>query len=356
MTDAAGEFLGAQTLAAITGEYPVAAFFDEAEVSPHTALGQWSDAMVIAPATAGTIAKLANGQSDNVLIATALVAEGPLIVAPAMHTEMWEKPATQRNVAALRGDGVTVVGPVAGPLAGGDVGPGRMVEPEDIVSALVASLRRDLDGWRVLVTAGGTREPIDPVRYIGNRSSGKMGNAIAVAAARRGADVILVTTAPAPRVADVEVVAVETAQEMADAVAERVGGIDVAIMAAAVADFRPADRREGKLRRTEGPPEIRLEPTPDVLGGVAALESRPYLVGFAAETGSLEGALHKAQTKGVDLLVGNDVSKAGSGFATDTNEVTLYTPDGAADHWPLLSKSEVAERLWDRIRDERTSE
>ncbi len=351
MTDSATEFVGAQTLAAVTGEYPVLAFFDEAEVSPHTALGQWSDAMVIAPATAATLAKLATGLSDNVMIATALAAEGPLVVAPAMHTEMWDKPSTQRNIATLEADGVTIVGPAEGALAGGDVGRGRLVEPEEIVQALEASLNRDLEGWHVLVTAGGTREPIDPVRYLGNRSSGKMGNAIALAAAQRGARVILVTAAPTVRMAGVEVVAVETAQQMADAVWARVDEVDVAVMAAAVADFRPAAPADGKLRRTDGPPEIHLEPTPDILAGVAGREHRPFLVGFAAETGSLDGALHKATTKGVDLLVGNDIRKPGSGFATDTNEVTVYKPDGSADTWPLLSKAEVAERLWDRIRD-----
>ncbi len=356
MTDAATQFLGAQTLAAVTGEYPVLEFFDEAEVSPHTALAQWSDAMVVAPATAATIAKLASGLSDNVLIATALAAEGPLVVAPAMHTEMWEKPSTQRNIATLIADGATIVGPAEGALAGGDVGRGRMVEPEEIVAAVASSLQRDLDGWTVLITAGGTREAIDPVRYIGNRSSGKMGNALAVAAAGRGAEVILVTAAPAPHVAGVEVVAVETAEEMADAVRRRIDAVDVAVMAAAVADFRPVAPQGEKLRRAEGPPQIELEPTPDILAGVASLSHRPYLVGFAAETGSLDGALHKATSKGVDLLVGNDVSKPGSGFATDTNEVTVYTPDGRADTWPLLSKAEVAERLWDQIRDANASE
>ncbi len=356
MTESATEFLGAQTLAAVTGEYPVLEFFDEPEVSPHTALGQWSDAMVIAPATAATLAKLASGLSDNVLIATALAAEGPLIVAPAMHTEMWDKASTQRNIETLQQDGVIIVGPAEGALAGGDVGRGRLVEPEEIVSAVAASLNADLDGWRVLVTAGGTREPIDPVRYIGNRSSGKMGNAIALAAAKRGAQVTLVTSAPAPHAPGVDIVPVETAQEMADAVWGRAEDVDVAVMAAAVADFRPADPSDGKLRRAEGPPQIQLEPTPDILAGLAARDHHPYLVGFAAETGSLDGALHKATTKGVDLLVGNDVGKSGSGFGTDTNEVTVYTPDGTADTWPLLSKAEVAERLWDRIRDDYESE
>ena len=351
LTDAAAEFIGAQTFAAITGEYPVTGFFDESDVSPHTTLGQWADAMVIAPATAATLAKLASGLSDNVLIGTALAAEVPLVVAPAMHTEMWAKPATQRNIADIVADGAIVVGPAVGPLAGGDVGQGRMVEPEEIVAAVSAALARELDGWRVLVTAGGTREAIDAVRYIGNRSSGKMGNAIAVEAASRGANVVLVTSAPAPQAAGVSVIAVETAQEMAEAAWAHAGDCHVAVMAAAVADFRPKNPNAAKLCRSEGLPSIDLEPTPDVLAGVAAMEPRPFLVGFAAEAGSLDGALHKATTKGVDLLIGNDVAKAGSGFATDTNEVTVYTPDGSAETWPLLTKREVASRLWDRISD-----
>lgn len=356
MTEAAQQFIGAQTLAAITGDHPVIGFFDEAEVSPHTELGQWADAMVIAPATAATLSKLASGLSDNALIATALASQVPIVVAPAMHTEMWSNPATQRNMATLIQDGVAVVGPVAGPLAGGDVGLGRMAEPEEILAAVTATLNGDLVGWRVLVTAGGTREAIDPVRYVGNRSSGKMGNAIATEAAARGAEVTLVTTAPAPTQGNIEVIRVETAQEMAEAVWERGGAVDVAVMTAAVADFRPKSPEESKLRRADGPPAIDLEPTPDILAGIAALEVRPFLVGFAAETGSLDGARHKATTKGVDLLVANDVAKPGSGFATETNEVTVYSPDGSAEQWPLLSKTEVAQRLWDRIADIRSSE
>ncbi len=361
MTESAVHFLGAQTLAAVTGHHPVGGFWDEAEVSPHTDLGQWADAMVIAPATAATMAKLATGLSDNVLIATALATEAPLVIAPAMHTEMWENPATQRNVRTLLGDGVTIVGPLSGALAGGDSGPGRMVEPEDILTALVEALAgspagaivRDMDGHTVLVTAGGTREPIDPVRYIGNRSSGKMGNAIAVEAARRGAQVALITTAAPPGEAPIEVVRVETAQEMADATWERAGEVDFAVMAAAVADFRPRQAEDTKLRRGDGLPVIDVEPTPDILAGIAAMENRPYLVGFAAETGSMEGAIRKATEKGVDLLVGNDVTRAGSGFATDTNEVTVYAPSGESDSWPLLSKRELARRLWDRILEDR---
>ena len=351
MTESAQKFIGAQTLAAITGDHPIVGFFDEAEVSPHTELGQWADAMVIAPATAATLARLANGLSDNALVATALAADVPLIVAPAMHTEMWNKPATQRNIETLRTDEVILVGPAAGALAGGDVGPGRMAEPEEILSVLDATLSGDLRGWRVLITAGGTREAIDPVRYIGNRSSGKMGNAMAVEAACRGAQVTLITSAPPPGRSEIEIVSVESAQEMAEVVWSRAGDVDVAILAAAVADFRPKSPEAGKMRRADGVAEIELESTPDILAGIAAMEARPYLVGFAAETGSLDGALRKATSKGVDLLVGNDVMKAGSGFATDTNEVTVFTPDGDAEPWPQLLKSEVAKRLWDRIAD-----
>ena len=362
MTESAAHFLGAQTLAAVTGEHPIEGFWDEAEVSPHTDLGQWADAMVIAPATAATIAKLATGLSDNVLIATAVATEAPLVLAPAMHTEMWENAATQRNIKTLQQDGVTFVGPLSGALAGGDTGPGRMAEPEDIITALIAVFagspaaerEHDMEGYRVLITAGGTREPIDPVRFIGNRSSGRMGNEIALEAAGRGAQVTLVTAAEAPQQVGVEVIPVETAQEMADVVWERATDCDIAIMAAAVADFRPKSVEDLKLRRNDGMPVIDVEPTPDILAGIAAIENRPYLVGFAAETGSLDGAFHKATQKGVDLLVANDVTKAGSGFATDTNEVTVYTPSGETDSWPLLSKREVARRLWDRILEEQS--
>jgi len=197
----------------------------------------------------------------------------------------------------------------------------------------------------MVVSAGGTREAIDPVRYIGNRSSGKMGNAVALAAADAGAAVTLVTTVAAPPHQRIHVVAVESAEEMAEAVWAASVGSDVAVLAAAVADFRPADPATGKHRRAQGPPEIKLEPTPDILAGVAAMEPRPYLVGFAAEVGSLEGAIDKAQRKGVDLLVANDIAKPGSGFGTETNEVTIITPDGATQAWEILSKAAVAERL-----------
>lgn len=356
MTDSSQEFIGPQTLAAITGEHPIVGFFEEAEVSPHTELGQWADAILIAPATAATIAKLATGLSDNALIATALASEAPLVVAPAMHREMWENAATQRNIVTLLTDGAFFAGPATGALAGGDSGIGRMAEPEEIVSIVDAVLTGDLAEWKVLVTAGGTREAIDPVRYIGNRSSGKMGNAIAAEAVARGAAVTLITTASAPSLHGLEVVSVESAQDMADEVWSRVDDVDVVVMAAAVADFRPVTQRAGKLRRDDGLPELELEATPDILAGVARRDRRPFLVGFAAEAGSLDGAVQKATSKGVDLLVANDIAKAGSGFGTDTNEVTVYTSDGSGEHWPLVGKREVASRLWDRIAKARSHE
>ena len=352
MTETATHFLGAQTLAAITGTHPVQDLFDDDGVSPHTELARWADAVVIAPATAATVARFAVGLSEDAVSATVLAATAPVVVAPAMHTEMWVHPATQRNVEQLVTDGYRLVPPAEGALAGGDEGPGRMAEPEAIVAALDVVLSDQiLSGWHVLVTAGGTREPIDPVRYIGNRSSGKMGWAIAVAAASRGADVTLVTAAAVPGHPGVEVVEVETADEMADAVWSRAESVDILVMAAAVADFRPDRRGTSKLRRADGPPDIGLEPTPDILAGVAAMADRPFLVGFAAETGSLEEAVAKAKRKAVDLLVANDVSKDGSGFGSETNEVTLVLRDGSTEPWELAAKSAVADRLWARIAE-----
>jgi phosphopantothenoylcysteine decarboxylase/phosphopantothenate--cysteine ligase len=355
MTESAHHFIGHQTMAAITGHAPVTGFFADGpgrvgdDVSPHTTLAHWADAVVVAPATAATIARVAAGLSEDVLTATILATERPVVVAPAMHTEMWNHPATRRNVATLAADGYVVVGPASGSLAGGDEGPGRLAEPEEIVAALERVLSGDMEGWAVVVSAGGTREAIDPVRYIGNRSSGKMGNALALEAASRGAKVILVTSAPAPDVAGVDVVQVESAADMAEAVWSAAAQARVAVLAAAVADFRPRDPAAGKLRRSDGPPRIELEPTPDILAGVAAMEPRPFLVGFAAETGSLDGAREKARSKGVDLLVANDVTEPGAGFGTDTNRVALITPDGTVEQWECADKREVAQRLWDRI-------
>lgn len=348
MTAAARDFVGPATFAGVTG-HPVTTSLlgDPVSVSPHTDLARWADVVVVAPATAATLSRIAHGLSEDPLVATVLAGRAPLVVAPAMHTEMWEHPATRRVMDLLAADGVTVVGPGSGPLAGGDEGPGRMAEPEEIAAAVLAVVARPLAGTSVLVTAGGTREAIDPVRYIGNRSSGKMGHALAAEAARRGADVTLVTTSSLPVPPSVRRIQVESAEEMAEAVA----GVeaDVAIMAAAVADFRPARTAAAKLPRADGPPDIVLEPTPDILASVAARPRRPFLVGFAAETGSLDRAVEKARAKGVDVLVANDVTEPGSGFSVDTNRVTIVWPDGRREEWPRLPKAEVAARILDLV-------
>lgn len=357
MTRSSLEFLGPQTLAAITRSHPHLDYFDDEDVSPHTSLARWADAIVIAPATAATLSRLANGLSDDLLSGTVLAFTGLVVAAPAMHTEMWEHPATQRNIALLEEDGIVLVGPVSGSLAGGDDGPGRMAEPEEILEALADALGAgSLQGWKVVVTAGGTREPIDPVRFIGNRSSGKMGNAVALEAAERGAAVVLITTADAPDHPGIEVIPVETADEMAEVAWKRAPGADVAVLTAAVADFRPSGPSAEKLRRAEGPPDIALESTPDILAGVAELSDSPFLVGFAAEAGPASGAAGKAKSKGVDLLVANDITAAGSGFGSDTNTVTVFTPDGSSEEWPTMPKRSVAARLWDRILEMRSED
>ncbi len=355
MTEAAQQFVGKATFGAITGTEPVTCLFDDNDVSPHTTLGQWAEAIVIAPATASTVSKLAVGDSSNALIATVLASLAPVVVAPAMHTEMWDHPATRRNIETLRGYGYTIVEPEPGVLAGGDTGIGRMAEPETIVDVLESLFRaKDMDGMNVIVTAGGTREPIDPVRYIGNRSSGKMGNALAEVASSRGAEVLLVTAAEPPDGKAIETISVETAAEMAEVVWARAPEMDVAVLAAAVADFKPRVSGSNKIRRADGIPQIELVPTPDILGGVHEATPRPILVGFAAETGSLDAAAAKAEAKGVDLLVANDVTKKGSGFGADTNEVRFVFRDGSVKDLDLMSKRDVATAIWDAVMNLRT--
>ncbi len=356
MTQSATKFVGPHTFAAITGTQPVTDLFDSEDVSPHTTFGRWADAIVVAPATAATLARLANGLADDSVSATVLATTAPVVIAPAMHTEMWLHPATVANVERIESFGYHIVSPEAGALAGGDTGLGRLADPDRIADAVAGVLPGGaLTGVDVLITAGGTREPIDRVRYLGNHSSGKMGNAIAAAAARRGANVTLVTAGPGIEHPRVTVLSVDTAAEMADAAWAIAKKAEVAVMAAAVADFRPTEAIDGKLRRTDGPPTIDLEPTLDVLGGIADMSPRPFLVGFAAETGGLDEAIAKARRKGVDLLVANDVTAPGSGFGTETNQVTIVLPDGSTDPWSLMTKSEVAERLWDRIAELRKS-
>ena len=347
LTESAHEFIGPQTFAAITGSQPYTNLFAGDSVSPHTELGRWCDLVIVAPATAATIAKLANGFSTDLVSATLLATDSPILIAPAMHTEMWQHPATQRNIEVLKSDGHRFIGPVSGLLAGGDEGVGRVAEPDDIVEAAEAILVPGDGSLRFLVTAGGTREPIDPVRYLGNRSSGKMGHAIADEAAARGHQVTLVTASELPALPSVKVVRVETAQEMLEAVEGE--ETDVAIMAAAVADFRPAETSDTKMSRLEPVEPISLVRTPDVLASVMARDERPFVVGFAAETAGLERAIEKAIAKRVDLLVYNDVTEPGSGFATDTNKVTIVDPAGGTDTWPLMSKRDVGAKLVDLV-------
>ncbi|HSJ84499.1 MAG TPA: bifunctional phosphopantothenoylcysteine decarboxylase/phosphopantothenate--cysteine ligase CoaBC [Acidimicrobiia bacterium] len=347
MTESALEFIGAQTFAAITGEHPFTSLFAGNLVSPHTELARWADLVIVAPATAATLGRIANGISEDLVSSTVIATIAPVLLAPAMHTEMWEHPATARNLETLSGFGYHTVGPESGALAGGDSGMGRVAEPEDIVAAANDILGGEGRGKALLVTAGGTREPVDPVRFLGNRSSGRMGHAIADAAVRRGYDVTLVTTADLDIHPAAKVVRVETAEEMLGAVSG--ADADIAIMAAAVADFRPVTAASSKIPRADGLSSIELAETPDVLASVVARSDRPFTVGFAAETGGIERAVDKARRKKVDLLVYNDVTEPGSGFGTETNRVVFIDPDGSTEELPLLAKSEVAERLLDRI-------
>jgi len=355
LTADAQRFVGAVTFSALASEPARTSLFDDPDDPiPHTRLGQSADLVVIAPATATVLARYAAGIADDLLTATLLATRAPVLVAPAMHTEMWEHPSVQDNLATLRRRDVHVVDPESGRLAGGDEGEGRLADPERIVAeaARILALGRDLAGVHVLVTAGGTREPIDPVRFVGNRSSGKMGHAVAEAAANRGAAVTLITTSSRPVTASgIDVVAVETAAELADAVLVRFPEVDVVVMAAAVADFRPKAVAGDKLKKVDGVPDVVLEPTTDVLAELGARKSGQFLVGFAAETERVrEHAQAKLEAKGVDLMVANDVSVADSGFEVDTNRAILLHSTGV-EELELFTKVELAELILDRVRD-----
>ena len=323
----------------------------------HVGLGRGADALVIAPASATTIAKLANGIGDNLPSLTALATMAPIAVAPAMDSVMFANPAVQANLETLKSREVMIVGPARGRLASGHVGLGRLADPAEIVGATRALLgRRDgaLRSRHVLVTAGGTREAIDPVRYVGNRSSGRMGFALAAAARDRGAAVTLVSTqAPPPGLYGVIVVRVESAAEMQEAVAKRREGIDALIMAAAVADYRPARVAAEKMKKGRGEAgrTLELEETVDILAEMAGVARRRFVtVGFAAETEDLlANAERKLQAKGLDLIVANDVSAEGSGFGSETNAVTLLAPGGEPEALPLLHKYDVACTILDRV-------
>ena len=351
LTAGALRMVGETTFSALASEPAVTSLWnDRSGPIPHTAAGQRADAVVVCPATARLISDLRTGRSGDVLTATLLATRAPVVLAPAMHTEMWEQPSVQENLAVLAQRGVAIVGPAEGPLAGGDSGPGRMSEPEEIVAAVEAVLTvPDLAGSRVLVTSGGTREPIDAVRFVGNRSSGKQGAAIAEEAAARGAEVVLVTTQSELAPAAARVVAVETAAEMAAAVELEAPHADVVVMAAAVADFRPAQPSGTKLKKDRGVPAVQLEPTADILAALGASKgSGQVLVGFAAETEDIESnALAKLRSKNLDVIVANDVSKQHVGFGHDTNEIVMFTDDGARHHVPLTTKREAARAVLD---------
>ena len=378
LTAGARRMVGETTFSALASEPARTSLWDDPRSPiPHTELGRGADAVVVAPATARLLADYRTGRSGDLLTATLLATRAPVVVAPAMHAEMWEQPSVQENLEVLASRGVTVVPPAHGRLAGGDVGMGRMAEPSVIVSALQAALGsrsggpegsgggqsggsegeggsasgpvRDLEGRRVLVTAGGTREPIDAVRFIGNRSSGRQGGALAEEAAARGAEVVLVTTRPERAPAGVRVIPVETAAEMAAAVDSEATAADVVVMAAAVADFRPADPAPDKIKKAAGAPEVRLAPTADILASLGSNgRDGRVVVGFAAETGDLEAnARAKLEAKRLDVIVANDVTKSGAGFEHDTNEVLVLTAAGGRRHVPLTTKREVAKIVLD---------
>jgi len=354
MTPAATRFVGPETFAALTGRQAHSDVFERTEDVLHVRLAHEADAAVVAPATANVLAKLATGVADELLTSTLLEFRGPLVVAPAMHSGMWIHPATVENLRVLQDRGVGVVGPVEGPLAAGDEGVGRMSEPEDIVAALewaVAERGGPLTARRILVTAGPTHEPIDAVRYVGNRSSGKMGYAVAREAAKRGAAVTLVSgPSPLPDPPGVEVVRVETAEEMREAVLARFEGADAVVKAAAVADWRPKERAEGKLKKEAGTPELLLDPTPDILRELGERKGDRILVGFAAETEDLEAAGRaKLREKRLDLIVVNEVGAPDTGFEADTNRAMILAADGDEEPLREWTKAELAATICDRF-------
>ncbi len=355
------EFVGRATWEALSGEPVTTDVFEDVDRVQHVALGQGADLVVVAPATADLLARAATGRADDLLTATLLTARCPVVVAPAMHTEMWEHPATRANVATLRSRGVHVLDPAVGRLTGADTGAGRLPEPEEIAAFALGLLdedRDDLAGLRVVISAGGTREPLDPVRFLGNRSTGKQGYALADRAARRGAAVTVVAANVAlPTPPGVEVVAVETTAQLRDAVTTAASGADVVVMAAAVADFRPATLAESKIKkRADGVvAPIELVANPDVLAELAAHRAvaGQVVVGFAAETGDdagsvLEHARAKARRKGADLLVTNAVGE-GRGFGTEDNDITLLDASGEVIGTASGSKGEVSDVVWDAV-------
>ena len=359
MTEDAHRFIGPVTLSALASEPVHTSLWDDASPIPHTRLGQNADVIVVAPATARVIASYAMGLSHDVLVATLIATRAPVVLCPAMHTEMWEHPSVQHNIEVLRSRGVIIVEPQSGRLAGGDIGTGRLADTDSIASAIdsVLASSHDLSGVSVLVTAGGTREPIDAVRVIANRSSGKQGYAIAENAARRGATVTLVSTVDRPTLASIMVIPVETADDMLRAVMCHSDSSDVIVMSAAVADFRPVQRSDGKIKKADGVPEIVLEKTPDILAGLGARKREgQILVGFAAETEDLiVHAQDKLVRKNLDLIVANDVSAPGVGFSHDTNAVTILGAGGVLQTVALTDKHHIASAVLDSVVELRSN-
>jgi phosphopantothenoylcysteine decarboxylase/phosphopantothenate--cysteine ligase len=352
MTKGAEHFIGRTTLSALASEPVQTSLWNEAAPIPHTRLGQTADLVLVAPATARLLAAYSVGLSTDLLTNVLLATRAPVVVCPAMHTEMWEHPAVVDNIATLRRRGVHVVEPASGRLAGGDIGTGRLADPQVIVAVAERVLGGgDLVGVHVVVSAGGTREPIDAVRVIANRSSGKQGYAIAAEALARGADVTLVTTVELPVPVGAAVCQVETAAEMQEALERLAERADVIVMAAAVADFRPKQPEAGKIKKDHGVPEILLEPTVDILAGLGQRKrAGQILVGFAAETHDLlANAESKLERKRLDLMVANDVSAPGVGFRHDTNAVTLLHPGGARQTIELADKRAIARAVVDSV-------
>ncbi len=354
MTEAATKFIGPLTFRGITGREPYVDLWATASphAEPHVVLGRSADLYLIVPASASTMARIAHGLADDFVSLTALAMRGPVLIAPAMDALMWSNAATRANVDLLRERGIEFLGPVEGRLASGEVGAGRLMEPAAIVDHVKARIGRehgDLAGARIAITAGGTREPADPVRFVGNRSTGKMGHALAEAARDRGADVVLITSASLAAPGATEVVQVETAHEMLAALETHVADCDALVMAAAVADYRPSESLARKQKR--GGLEhwtLDLERNPDL---IASIEREGLIkVAFAAETEDvLRNAAHKLVAKGAHLMVANDVSAKDAGFAVDTNRVVILDRNGGRDELPLLSKYDCSHRILDRL-------
>ena len=361
MTRGAREFITPLTFAALSGQKVITDLFEESDggeanldsAIEHIAVAQRTDLLVVAPATADVIAKFARGIADDFLTTLYLATTAPVVIAPAMNVNMWNHAATQENVEMLRAHGVKIVSPDEGYLACGMTGPGRLAGQEEIIAAVREALhaRRDLEGETTLVAAGPTCEDLDPVRFLSNRSSGKMGYAVAEAAAHRGAKVVLVSGPVSLEPPEgVERVSVRTAEEMHHAVTSRFPECTVAILAAAVADYRPVEKQLQKMKRGKSSLTVQLEPTKDILADIAKRKDGRLVIGFAAETDQVaENARKKLTVKGADLIVANDVTAEGAGFDVDTNIATLFSRDGRNLALPRMAKTEVAQKILDEI-------